>query len=51
MNEFVNKIICDNNFLLIKKIPDRSVNWIINSPPYYERRDYGGGTGNEDSSK
>lgn len=51
MNEFINKIICGDNFVLIKKIPDRSVNLIITSPPYYKQRDYGGGMGNEDSSK
>ncbi len=45
----VNKIYCGNNLELIKNIPDKTVNLVITSPPYYKQRNYGGGMGNEES--
>lgn len=47
--EFLNKIICGDNLELIKKIPDKEINLVITSPPYYKQRDYGMGMGNEKS--
>jgi site-specific DNA-methyltransferase (adenine-specific) len=47
INKFLNKIICGNNLELIKELPDKCINLIITSPPYYKQRDYGAGIGNE----
>jgi len=44
---FFNKIICGNNLELLGDIPDKSINLVITSPPYYKQRDYGEGIGNE----
>jgi site-specific DNA-methyltransferase (adenine-specific) len=41
---FVNTIQCGDNLTLIKSIPDKSIDLIITSPPYYLQRDYGGGS-------
>jgi site-specific DNA-methyltransferase (adenine-specific) len=43
----INKIICGDCIKLAKEIPDKSINLIITSPPYYKQRDYGLGMGNE----
>ena len=43
----INQILCGDNFQLIQKLPDGSVNLVITSPPYFQQRDYGGGMGNE----
>ncbi|MDQ7037377.1 MAG: site-specific DNA-methyltransferase [Anaerolineae bacterium] len=48
MNLPLDNIICGDCFDLIKTIPDKSINLIMTSPPYYQQRDYGGGMGNED---
>ncbi len=45
----LNQIICGDCFDLIAAIPDRSINLVITSPPYFQQRDYGGGIGNETS--
>jgi site-specific DNA-methyltransferase (adenine-specific) len=43
----INQILCGDNFQLIQKLPDCSVQLVITSPPYFQQRDYGGGMGNE----
>jgi len=45
--KFSNRIICGNNLELFGDIPDKSINFVITSPPYYKQRDYGEGIGNE----
>jgi len=45
--KFLNRIICGNNLELFGDIPDKSINFVITSPPYYKQRDYGEGIGNE----
>ena len=45
----INQILCGDNFQLIQKLPDGSVQLVITSPPYFQQRDYGGGMGNETS--
>ncbi len=47
MQKFLNQIICGDNLELIRQMPDKSVNLVITSPPYYQQRDYGAGMGNE----
>ena len=47
--KFLNRIICGNNLELLEDIPDKSINLVVTSPPYYKQRDYGGGMGNEKS--
>lgn len=47
MERFLNKIICGDSLELIKEIPDKTINLVITSPPYYKQRDYGKGIGNE----
>ncbi len=41
MDYFENKILCGDSLELIKEIPDKSVNLVITSPPYFQQRDYG----------
>ena len=48
-NLLINQILCGDNFQLIQKLPDGSVQLVITSPPYFQQRDYGGGMGNETS--
>ena len=43
----VGRIICGDNFKLIQELPDRSIDLVITSPPYFQQRDYGGGIGGE----
>ena len=43
----IDQILCGDNFELIQKLPDSSIQLIITSPPYFQQRDYGGGMGNE----
>ena len=43
----INQILCGDNFELIQKLPDRSIQLVITSPPYFQQRDYGSGIGNE----
>jgi site-specific DNA-methyltransferase (adenine-specific) len=43
----IDQILCGDNFQLIQKLPDCSVQLVITSPPYFQQRDYGGGMGNE----
>lgn len=40
-----------DSLTVLQRIPDRSVNLVLTSPPYYQQRDYGvdGAIGNEDS--
>ena len=45
--KFLNRIVCGNNLELLGDIPDKSINLVITSPPYYKQRDYGEGIGNE----
>ncbi len=49
--KFLNRIICGNNLELLGDIPDKSINLVITSPPYYKQRDYGEGIGNERTIK
>ncbi|MHA1248346.1 MAG: DNA-methyltransferase [Candidatus Thorarchaeota archaeon] len=50
-SKFFNKIVVGDSRVLLKEIPDESVNLVITSPPYYLQRDYGvaGEIGNEDT--
>ena len=50
-SKFVNKIVVGDSRVLLKEIPDQSVNLVITSPPYYLQRDYGvaGEIGNENT--
>ena len=41
------QILCGDNLELIQQLPDRSVQLVITSPPYFQQRDYGAGMGNE----
>ncbi len=43
----LDQILCGDNLELIRHLPDRSVQLVITSPPYFQQRDYGGGMGNE----
>ena len=43
----LDQILCGDNLELIRQLPDRSVQLVITSPPYFQQRDYGGGMGNE----
>ncbi len=43
----LDQILCGDNQELIRKLPDRCIQLIITSPPYFQQRDYGGGMGNE----
>ena len=45
--KFLNRIVYGNNLELLVDIPDKSINLVITSPPYYKQRDYGEGIGNE----
>lgn len=45
---FWNEIVCGDSSILLKQIPDNSVDLVITSPPYFQQREYdGGGIGNE----
>ncbi len=41
MGELLNTIICDDVLNGIKKLPDKSIDCVITSPPYWQLRDYG----------
>ena len=43
----LDQILCGDNLDLIRQLPDRSVQLVITSPPYFQQRDYGAGMGNE----
>ena len=43
----LDRILCGDNLDLIRELPDRSVQLVITSPPYFQQRDYGSGMGNE----
>lgn len=43
----LDQILCGDNIELLQQLPDRSVQLVITSPPYFQQRDYGGGMGNE----
>jgi site-specific DNA-methyltransferase (adenine-specific) len=46
--KFLNKIVCGDSGALLREIPDKSINLVVTSPPYYQQRDYDGlGIGNE----
>ena len=47
IQKFLNQIVCGDNLELIRQLPDKSVNLVITSPPYFQQRDYGAGMGNE----
>lgn len=36
-DDFINKIICNDSFQLLKKLPDKCIDWIITDPPYGEK--------------
>jgi DNA modification methylase len=42
MENFINKIINDNNEIILEKLPDNSIDLVITSPPYDNLRDYKG---------
>lgn len=41
---FLDTIQCGDNNTLIRKLPDKSIDLIITSPPYFQQREYGGGS-------
>lgn len=41
IESLTNKIICGDALKILKKFPDRSVDCVVTSPPYYALRDYG----------
>ena len=43
----LDQILCGDNLELIRGLPDRSIQLVITSPPYFQQRDYGAGMGNE----
>ena len=43
----LDQILCGDNLELIQQLPDRSLQLVITSPPYFQQRDYGVGMGNE----
>ena len=45
----IDQILCGDNLELIQQLPDRSIQLVITSPPYFQQRDYGSGMGNEKS--
>ncbi|MFH1421369.1 MAG: site-specific DNA-methyltransferase, partial [Planctomycetota bacterium] len=45
---FWNEIVCGDSTILLKLVPNDSVDLVITSPPYFQQREYdGGGIGNE----
>jgi site-specific DNA-methyltransferase (adenine-specific) len=45
---FWNEIVCGDSAVLLKLIPDNSIDLVITSPPYFQQREYdGGGLGNK----
>ena len=38
--DFINKIICGDVLIELKKFPDESIDMVITSPPYYGLRNY-----------
>lgn len=40
-DRFINKIVCGDNRVLLREIPDESIDCCITSPPYWSLRDYG----------
>lgn len=40
--EYVNKIICGDSAVILKEIPDNSIDLVVTSPPYDDLRDYNG---------
>jgi len=46
-NDFLDNILHGNNLTILKLIPNKKINLIITSPPYFKQRDYGSGIGNE----
>ncbi len=45
---FWNEIVCGDSAMLLKLIPDNTIDLVITSPPYFQQREYdGGGLGNE----
>jgi len=43
----LDQIVCGDCLELMPTLPEKSINLVITSPPYYQQRDYGGGIGNE----
>ncbi len=41
---FIDTIQCGDNNTLVKELPDKCIDLIITSPPYFQQRDYGGGS-------
>ncbi|NLD20728.1 MAG: site-specific DNA-methyltransferase [Clostridiales bacterium] len=46
MEQFINKVICDDCLVAMKDIPDKSIDMVLTSPPYDNLRDYKGYTFN-----
>ncbi|GMO51652.1 MAG: hypothetical protein Ta2C_01510 [Candidatus Endomicrobiellum trichonymphae] len=52
MKQFINRIIYGDSLYILKNIPDKTVDLVITSPPYFQQRDYGNGgcgIGNEET--
>jgi len=41
INDIINKILCGDSLIELKKIPDESIDMVCTSPPYWNLRDYG----------
>jgi site-specific DNA-methyltransferase (adenine-specific) len=51
-SNFINRIIYGNSLYILKNIPDKTVDLVITSPPYFQQKDYGNGgcgIGNEET--
>jgi len=40
-DDYINRVICGNTLTVLKTMPDKSVDCIVTSPPYWGLRDYG----------
>lgn len=45
---FIDTVLCGDSARILKRIPDKKINLVVTSPPYFQQRKYAGGeTGNE----
>ena len=54
INKYINKIVNGDSLKILKKLPDKSIDFVITSPPYFQQRNYGNGIneiGNEKTEK
>jgi len=40
--DMINQVICCESLNVMQKIPDKSIDLVVTSPPYDDLRDYGG---------